>query len=131
MTGLEIFVIGLVLVSILLNRKDIDVTVLRAKDAPYTKVSDTKYANRFTLHISNTSFDNRTVTVVSGIEGVEYKGANLTAMVPAGEDTRIEMFALYEADLLKSGKVAAPVQLIDSRGVVLWEEELSLVGPFN
>lgn len=118
------------LAYVVTHRRPLDVTVLRAKDAPYSIDASGALVNHFRFHVTNRSFGESLVTVASLTEGVTVVRAEAATPIAGGKQSMLDTFVRFPAGLLKSGHGRAVIEF-SSPGLPTERKEIDLVGPFH
>ena len=138
--------LGLTLLSFLglflyvLNRSELDITVLRAHENPYqvlsTSEKETLIANHFTLNLKNQSSQEMEVDIMrtGAMEGseIEIIAPTLPEIIPPGEAIKNHIFIKFSKSILdKKGRRYFKLQIMaKSKSVTkIYIKEISLVGP--
>jgi cytochrome c oxidase accessory protein FixG len=130
------------LTTLLMNRSDVHVALLRAKDSPYQLIKNNDGSeaimNHFKLHIKNQSFDNKKYQVAIP---EEFKTMNIELKVPenpiavsAGTDKTVHIFMVFKKEILTGkGEIKLKLnikdELSDKDDTNDQSKEFSLVGP--
>ena len=137
---------GLTLLSFLglflyvINRSELDITVLRAHENPYQVLSiseeETLIANHFTLNLKNQSSQEMEVDIIRTGEmensEIEIIAPTLPEIVPPGEAIKNHIFIKFSKSILgKKGSRYFKLQIMAKSESVTKEyiKEISLVGP--
>lgn len=133
---------GVALAVLLMNRSDVHVAFLRAKDSPYQMIKNNDGSeaimNHFKLHIKNQSFENRKYRLTIPEEfknfNVELKLPENPVSVVAGTDKTIHVFMVFKKEILSGkGEVKLRLNIIDDESTNKelndQSKEFSLVGP--
>ena len=137
---------GLTLLSFLglflyvINRSELDITVLRAHENPYqvlsTSEEETLIANHFTLNLKNQSSQEMEVDIIRTGEmensEIEIIAPTLPEIVPPGEAIKNHIFIKFSKSILgKKGSRYFKLQIMAKSESVTKEyiKEISLVGP--
>lgn len=137
---------GLTLLSFLglflyvINRSELDITVLRAHENPYQVLSiseeETLIANHFTLNLKNQSSQEMEVDIIRtgemGNSEIEIIAPTLPEIVPPGEAIKNHIFIKFSKLILgKKGSRYFKLQIMAKSESVTKEyiKEISLVGP--
>jgi len=137
---------GLTLLSFLglflyvINRSELDITVLRAHENPYQVLSiseeETLIANHFTLNLKNQSSQEMEVDIIRTGEmensEIEIIAPTLPEIVPPGEAIKNHIFIKFSESILgKKGSRYFKLQIMAKSESVTKEyiKEISLVGP--
>ncbi len=138
--------LGLTLLSFLglflyvVNRSELDITVLRAHDDPYQVLSiseeETLIANHFTLNLKNQSSQEMEVDIIRTGEmensEIEIIAPTLPEIVPPGEAIKNHIFIKFSKSILgKKGSRYFKLKIMAKSESVTKEyiKEISLVGP--
>jgi len=138
--------LGLTLLSIsgiflfVLNRSDLDTTVLRAHENPYQVIhssnGETLIANHFTLSLKNQSSQTMEIDIVKsgkiGKNVLEIMAPTFPLIIPAGEAVKDFFFIKFPKSILdKKGHEKFQIQIIvKSKNIIqTYIKEISLVGP--
>lgn len=125
------------LVVTLSNRADLEITVLRAKEEPYTVISnhgtEQEILNHFRLHIKNQSKQDEMFKVEladdSVSQAIQMTIAQNPLLVHSGDDITVHIFVRFKQSILNSGTTKAYITLNDGKKPN--KKELPLVGPMN
>lgn len=130
------------LTVLLMNRSDVHVALLRAKDTPYQVVKgadgNESIINHFKLHIKNQSFADRKYKLTIPEEflklNIELKTPENPVVVSAGTDKTVHVFMMFKKEILSGkGGVILKLKIIDEEAkdheLNDQSKEFSLVGP--
>ena len=123
-----------------INRSELDITVLRAHENPYQVLSiseeETLIANHFTLNLKNQSSQEMEVDIIRTGEmensEIEIIAPTLPEIVPPGEAIKNHIFIKFSKSILgKKGSRYFKLQIMAKSESVTKEyiKEISLVGP--
>ena len=123
-----------------INRSELDITVLRAHENPYQVLSiseeETLIANHFTLNLKNQSSQEMKVDIIRTGEmensEIEIIAPTLPEIVPPGEAIKNHIFIKFSKSILgKKGSRYFKLQIMAKSESVTKEyiKEISLVGP--
>lgn len=132
-TLITVATIGLVIT--LRNRADVEITVLRAKEDPYTIMKlengDQLIMNHFRIHIKNQSNQDETYKIAlpsdSIYESLQVTMAQDTVVVPSTKDMTVHLFVRFKPSILVNGKMKAQVNIINKENIT--QKEMVLIGP--
>ncbi len=122
------------LVLVALNRKPMDVTVLRDRGAPFTVLSTGQVSNALRIKLVNRTAGQRQYTAVltntdgQPLEGVELVTPDLPATLVAGQSTTLHAFVLMPRAALEGGVRPVRVRVQDDAGNQV-EAATKLLGP--
>ncbi len=110
--------------TLIVTRADHEVYVGRVADAPFLTLPDGRIANRLTFRVGNQSRNDLTFNVaVTAPEGAEVRVLGVQPVhAPAGQTTRVEVWAIFDADVLRSDTREATFVVVFSDGT---EEEVT------
>ncbi|MAV91044.1 MAG: cytochrome c oxidase accessory protein CcoG [Bdellovibrionaceae bacterium] len=128
MTLLAAITIGLVWsVS---QRKELHVTLLRAKDTPYQMLNDQEILNHFKLHITNQSGKALRLYLKMVPETVKLVTQVNPVIVGAQKDNTVHFFTRSQRSDLSNGAESATIQVFsEDQQNLLFEKALTLLGP--
>lgn len=121
LTGLTIFV---------RTRHTLDVTVLRARDVPYTADATGAVVNHLKFHITNRAFEPASFQVASSTPGVDVVRAEAVSNLGAGQQAMFDAFVRFPKTLLKNGHGQTTLEFT-SPSLGTERHEVQLVGPFH
>jgi cytochrome c oxidase accessory protein FixG len=123
-----------------LNRSELDITVLRAHDEPYqvlvTSKENTLIANHFTLNLKNQSSQEMEVDIIRTDEmentEIEIIAPTLPEIIPPGEAIKNHIFIKFSKSILGTkGRREFELQIMTrSKNVTkIYVREINIVGP--
>lgn len=124
-----------ILTGVLMTRKDVDLSVLRAKDALFQKVTENNIdslTNHFKLHMHNQSSKvlSLKIKALAQNQVLEIITPANPAQLQINEDKEIHIFIKFSPEILKNGQTEASVILEDSETQsIVVEKPVHLVGP--
>jgi cytochrome c oxidase accessory protein FixG len=124
-----------ILTGVLLSRKDVDLSVLRAKDALFQEVTENNVVsltNHFKLHIHSQSSQPLNLKIKSFADGqpLEVITPVNPVEIAVNDDREIHVFIKFPPSLLKNGQTTAMVVLENSEThQLVVEKYVHLVGP--
>jgi cytochrome c oxidase accessory protein FixG len=118
--------------------KPVEVTFLRAKEAPYQILDaaiDASITNHFMLEISNESENPHSLTFAINDPRVQIVTALNPLPVRADEMARASLFVKFPKSILKNGQQIILIRVFDTDSKTHkqteFEKEVSIVGPFS
>lgn len=128
-------VVGLTLT--IQNRAEIELTLIRAAEAPYQEIpsadGQSRILNHFKIDLRNQTFNEQEISfsVNSDLQkqGVILVVSNHKNKLGAGEPERADLFIQFPKSFLKMGHASLPIQL--QTHSISMTKEVSLVGPLR
>lgn len=138
--------LGLTMLSLLglflsvLNRSDLDITILRAHETPYQVLETSKekilITNHFTLNLKNQSSQTMEVNIIQP-EGINKSEIEIIAptfpvTIPPGAATKDHVFIKFPKSILNKkgrGKLQLPIMAELNQTKQKYIKEINLVGP--
>lgn len=124
-----------VLTSLLLTRGEVDISVLRGKDALFQRLvvdNQEYYTNHFKIHVKNQTREpmNLRIAATSGITPLEIITPENPLALSAQQDREVHIFIKFLPDLLKSGKAPMEIVFVNTlSSELVTTKSVQLVGP--
>lgn len=136
-----LFLLSLIIVGFSLTlyfRKDLDVSFVRSKEAPYQQLTvgtdSIVILNHYKVHLENKSFENINLNFLldSHYEnlGIELVTPLRPLPLSAGKNVQADLFVKFPKSLLKNGQAKIKINITGSGDKIIRTEELTLVGPY-
>ncbi len=137
-----LFLLSVVIVGFSLTlyfRKDLEISFVRSKEAPYQQMSGSSdkvlILNHYKVHLENKSFENLNLnfSLESAYEnlGIELVTALRPLPLASGKNVQADLFVKFPKSLLKNGQTKIKINITSSENKEInRKEELTLVGPY-
>jgi len=118
-------------IVLLVTKKNADVTILRAADAPYTKLGSGEVSNRIRVKVANRdSKEHRYRISVEGLPDVHIKTAQNPLTVLPGRTEVAGLFVIAPPSLFVKGRRTIELKISDGEGFTVTRTYL-LLGPYT
>ncbi len=115
----------------LATREPLSISVLRAKESPYSSVDAQTVANHFRFHLKNQGDRPLAITIESADAAVSVVSAMPVIHLAPGESVMQDVFLRFPVSILKSGHGRVHILFRDAASQERRWTEVGLVGPFT